>query len=231
MLFGGPIDGKQLTRDKDVKIVSNLMVSNPAVEEDRDGYGRSSRAARSVSGRSCHRQGLRTVVFTPYPGFEDQARKADETAVAAVLRRGRCSAARARTTPSCWPRSAAWSGSASTLETGINGVYNLFDKDGFHYCVYGGTKVLKTTDDNLVRGPVRVVKSVDVAAALPPEAAKAVTRIIGLTMTYDGYLAAAAPRRAGGSRSRPAREILRDLFRRGGRQQHRHRRATTASTS
>ena len=79
------------------------------------------------------------------------------------------------------------------LETGTNGVYNLFDKDGFHYCVYGGTKVLKTTDDDLVRAPVRVVESVDVAAALPRKAAKAVTRIIGLGMTYDGYLAAAAP--------------------------------------
>ena len=81
------------------------------------------------------------------------------------------------------------------FETGINGVYNLFDRDGFHYCVYGGTKVLKTTDDNVVRGPVRVVKSVDVAAAMPPEAAKAVTRIIGLNMTYDGHIAAAAPAR------------------------------------
>ena len=40
---------------------------------------------------------------------------------------------------------------------------------------------------------MRVVKSVDVAAAMPPEAAKAVTRIIGLNMTYDGHIAAAAP--------------------------------------
>ena len=40
---------------------------------------------------------------------------------------------------------------------------------------------------------MKVVKSVDVAAALPPEAARAVTRIIGLNMTYDGHIAAAAP--------------------------------------
>jgi hypothetical protein len=53
--------------------------------------------------------------------------------------------------------------------------------------------VLETTDDNQLRGPVRIVKSVDVAAALPPDAAKAVTRIIGLNMTYNGYIAAAAP--------------------------------------
>ena len=91
------------------------------------------------------------------------------------------------------PLPAARSASGVNFENGINGVYNLIDRDGFHYCVYGGTKVLKTTDDNVVRNPVRVVKSVDVAAAMPPEAAKAVTRIIGLNMTYDGYIAAAAP--------------------------------------
>lgn len=53
--------------------------------------------------------------------------------------------------------------------------------------------MLKTTDDNVARGPVHVVKSVDVAAAIPPEVAKGVTRIIGLNMTYDGYVAAVAP--------------------------------------
>lgn len=38
-----------------------------------------------------------------------------------------------------------------------------------------------------------IVKSVDVAQALPGDAAKAVTRIIWLNMTYDGFIAAAAP--------------------------------------
>jgi hypothetical protein len=54
---------------------------------------------------------------------------------------------------------------ASTAST------NLFDKDGFRYCVFGGTRVLKSTDDNQVRGPVRIVKSVDLAAAMPAEIA------------------------------------------------------------
>jgi hypothetical protein len=38
-----------------------------------------------------------------------------------------------------------------------------------------------------------LVAAVDAAASMSPETAKAVTRIIGLRMTYDGYLAAAAP--------------------------------------
>ena len=73
----------------------------------------------------------------------------------------------------------------------MNGVYNLFDRDGYHYCVYGGTKVLKSFDGNQPTGKIAIVRSVDVTAGLPPDVAKSVTRIIGLGMTYDGYLAAA----------------------------------------
>ena len=33
VLFAGPEKGKKLTRDKDVKVVPNLMVSNPTVKK------------------------------------------------------------------------------------------------------------------------------------------------------------------------------------------------------
>ena len=130
--------------------------------------------------------------FTPYPGLEQQAQKADESAIRAMLAE-LDTARRAQDDAKLLAAIDGMDRLGVNFETGINGVYNLFDHDGFHYCVYGGTRVLKTTDDNVVRGPVRMVKSVDVAAAMPAEAAKAVTRIIGLNMTYDGYLAAAAP--------------------------------------
>ena len=103
-------------------------------------------------------------------------------------------------TPRYWPPSAEWIGSASPSRpastastTCSTATATLFDRDGNHYCVFGGNQVLKTTDDNSVDSPARIVKSVDVAQALPGDAAKAVTRIIGLNMTYDGFIAAAAP--------------------------------------
>jgi hypothetical protein len=192
VLFAGPTKGKKLIRDKDVKVVSNVMVSNPAIKK----IGRDSVAFASgtlgirkllLTGKS-----LEDLGFMPYPGLEEVAKKADAKAVTAVL--AKVDAARREKDDA--KLLAAIGGIEKlgvTFDTGINGVYNLFDKDGFHYCVFGGTKVLKTTDDNKVRGEVRVVKSADIAKALPPEAAKAVTRIIGLNMTYDGHLAAAAP--------------------------------------
>ena len=43
------------------------------------------------------------------------------------------------------------------------------------------------------KGTLRIVASKNVVDDLPPDVAKSVSRIIGLAMTYDGYLAAAAP--------------------------------------
>ncbi len=188
--FGGPTTGKQLVRGEDVKVVWNVMASNPTVKKigsDTVLFASGPFGIRKIlaTGESFQR-----LEVTPYPGFEDAARSGDETAVAALL----AEVDRARRTNDDAKLLAALRGFERlgvSVETGRNGVSNLFDRDGFHYCVYGGTKILKTTDENLVRGPVEVVTSVDVAAALPRKIRKAVTRIVGLTMTYDGYLAAA----------------------------------------
>jgi hypothetical protein len=192
VLFAGPEKGKKLRRDKDVKMVPNLMVSNPTVKkigEDTVIFASGTLGIRKIlaTGKS-----FESLSFMPYPGMEDLAAKADDKAVSALLAEFD-EARRAKDDAQILNAAAHIDRLGVTREAGINGVYNLFDKDGFHYCVFGGTKVLKTTDDNQVRGPVRIVKSVDVAAALPPDAAKAVTRIIGLNMTYDGHIAAAAP--------------------------------------
>jgi hypothetical protein len=192
VLHAGPSKGKKLTRDQDVKVVSNVMVSNPALKKvgtDTIGFASGTLGVLKIllTGKA-----LDVVSFMSYPGLEQWAEKADEKGVAALLAEVD-SARRENDDAKLLAAIGGMDRVGVNFETGINGVYNLFDRDGFHYCVYGGTKVLKTTDDNVVRGPVRVVKSVDVAATMPPEAAKAVTRIIGLNMTYDGHIAAAAP--------------------------------------
>jgi hypothetical protein len=193
VLFAGPAKGKKLVAGKDVKMVSNLMVSNPTVKKigsDTVLFASGTLGVRKLlaTGRA-----LENVSFTPYPGMEEIAAKADDKAVAALLAEFDDAAGEKDDGRLVTAATKGIEGLGVTLMAGINGVYNMFDKDGFHYCVYGGTKVLKSTDDNKVDGPVRVVKSVDVAAVMPPEAAKAVSRIIGINMTYDGYIAAAAP--------------------------------------
>jgi hypothetical protein len=192
VLFAGPTKGKNLIRGMDVKVVSNVMVSNPAIKKigsDTVAFASGTLGIRKLllTGKA-----LEDVSFTPYPGLETEAKKADEKALAALL----ADVDTARREKDDGKLLAAIGGIEKlgvNFVTGINGVYNLFDRDGFHYCVFGGTKVLKSTDDNKVRGEVRAVKAADVAKAMPTDAAKSVTRIIGLNMTYDGYIAVAAP--------------------------------------
>jgi hypothetical protein len=193
VLFAGPTKGKTLVEGRDVKLVPNLMVSNPTVK--KIGADTVLFASGTLGIKKIYSTGtsFEEVSFTPYPGMEDAAKKADQAAVAALLAEFDAAAAAKDDARLVKAATTGIEELGVTLTAGINGVYNLFDKDGFHYCVYGGTKVLKSTDDNIARGPVKVVRSVDVAAAMPPEHAKEVSRIIGLNMTYDGFLAAAAP--------------------------------------
>ena len=130
--------------------------------------------------------------FVPYPGFEADAAKASPAAIQSVLD-ALDEAERARDEAQIVKALGMMDTMGLNMQTGINGVYNLFDKDGYHYCVFGGTKVLKSFDDNDANAEVKIVASNTVTEDLPADVAKSVTRIIGLAMTYDGYLAAAAP--------------------------------------
>ena len=192
VLIAGPTVGRTLTRNRDVKAVTNVMVSNPTVKKiDSDTVAFASGTLGILKLRLTG-NALDAVAFTPYPGFEDTAKLATDDAINGVLAEVDA-ARRAVDDASLLAAIGGMDRLGVTFQTGINGVYNLFDRDGNHYCVFGGNQVLKTTDDNSVDSPARIVKSVDVAQALPGDAAKAVTRIIGLNMTYDGFIAAAAP--------------------------------------
>lgn len=192
VLPAGPSVGRQLVLDRDVKAVTNVMVSNPAVKNIGSDTVALASGTLGILKLRLTGNALDAVSFTPYPGYEDSAALATDEAINGVL----TEVDEARRAVDDTALLAAIGGVERlgvTFEAGINGVYNLFDRDGNHYCVFGANQVLKTSDDNVVDGPVRVVKSVNVADALPEETAKAVTRIIGLNMTYDGFIAAAAP--------------------------------------
>jgi hypothetical protein len=67
VLFAGPTKGKKLVRDKDVKVVSNVMVSNPAVKKigaDTVGFASGTLGILKIllTGKS-----LEAVSFTAYP--------------------------------------------------------------------------------------------------------------------------------------------------------------------
>ncbi len=191
VLTGGPVTSKTLARARDAKVVWNVLASNPTakkIDTDTVLFASGPFGLRKIfaTGKS-----FEPLSFLPYPGFEERARKADTSAVADLLARVDA-ARRARDDAALGAAIAGIERLGVTFDAAGNGLAALIDAAGFHYCVYGGTKILKSTDDDMVRGPMRAVKTVDVAKKLRRKDAAPVTRIGGLAMTYDGHLAAAA---------------------------------------
>jgi hypothetical protein len=74
------------------------------------------------------------------------------------------------------------------------GVYTLMDRDGYYYAGWG-TSVYKVGDvrEGDIYSPLEIVKSYDLRDGLPEDQRDKISRIMGLAMTYDGYLAVAMP--------------------------------------
>lgn len=78
------------------------------------------------------------------------------------------------------------------LRTMPSGAYAVIDSDGYHYTSYDQHNLAKSFDNNKVDEPLRVVKHANIVDQLPKEIAKGVDRILGINLTYDGHLVAAA---------------------------------------
>jgi hypothetical protein len=191
VLFPGPVNGRKLSLS-DVKTVPTVITSNPAIKMVGGEMIAFGSGAVGVQKLRLTGKQLEAGNFVPYPGFEADAAKANPDAIQSVLD-ALDKAERARDETQIVKALSTMGTMGLNLQTGINGVYNLFDKDGYHYCVFGGTKVLKTFDDNDPKADIRIIASKNLADDLPPDVAKSVSRIMGLGMTYDGFLAAAAP--------------------------------------
>ena len=78
------------------------------------------------------------------------------------------------------------------IHTMPNGAYQVIDKNGYHYTNYNKHFLVKSFDNNEVDAPLVAVAHRDIVAQLPAEDAAKVDYILGIGMTYDGYIVAAA---------------------------------------
>lgn len=187
----GPTKSKILKKS-DIKTVAGLFNSQPVVKHI--GKDRILIVAGTLGVRKIYATGdaFDEISFTPYPGFEKLAKKTNSKSLGAIIKK--LDAARKKKDDAAiLSVSQDFDNLGLSFRTVANGVYHFVDKDQFHYCVFGGVNLLKSTDKGKVRAPLQVVKSVDVTKQLPPELAKKVKRIIGAGMTYDGNIAVAAP--------------------------------------
>jgi hypothetical protein len=79
-----------------------------------------------------------------------------------------------------------------SMRTMPSGAYAVIDKEGYHYTFYDLHHLVKSFDNNEVNTPLVPVKYANIVSQLPPEDAKGIDKILGITMTYDGHIVAAA---------------------------------------
>ena len=75
VLIAGPTVGRTLTRNRDVKAVTNVMVSNPTVKKINSDTVAFASGTLGILKLRLTGDALDAVAFTPYPGFEDIAKR------------------------------------------------------------------------------------------------------------------------------------------------------------
>ena len=78
------------------------------------------------------------------------------------------------------------------LRTMPSGAYAVIDSEGYHYTSYDEHHLVKSFDNNDVDAPLLPVAHSNIIAQLPKEAARGIDRILGISLTYDGHIVAAA---------------------------------------
>jgi hypothetical protein len=78
------------------------------------------------------------------------------------------------------------------MRTMPSGAYAVIDKDGYHYTFYDMQHLVKSFDNNKVDEPLLPIEYANIVAQLPAQDAAGIDRILGINMTYDGHIVAAA---------------------------------------
>jgi hypothetical protein len=187
----GPTKGRKLTR-ADARTVPVVWCSAPIVKKVGDHTTLIAGTPHGLAKIDATGEAFDLVSFMPYPGLEDE--HADVTHEDITWHMQRIDEKRRKKQD--WRllfHSAymLWGLELNRRNTG-SGAYGVIDRDGYHYTFFDGTRLVKSFDDNERTGPLRPVRHVGVADGLPEEAASRITRILGISLTYDGHLAVAA---------------------------------------
>jgi hypothetical protein len=179
-VVAGPTRGKPLTRS-DAKTVPVVWCSAPIVKQVRDHTSVIAGTPHGLAKIDATGEAFDLVSFMPYPGLEDE--HSDVTHEDIAWHRERIDEKRRKKQD--WRLLFHSAYMLWGLELNI-------DKDGYHYTFFDATRIVKSFDDNERTKPLRPVRDVGVTDGLPDEIASRVTRILGITLTYDGHLAVAA---------------------------------------
>lgn len=189
-IVDGPTVGRKLTR-ADAKTVPVSWCSAPIVKQTGEHTTVIAGTPHGLVKIDATGEAFEQISFMPYPGLEDEhvptnddlewhRRKIDERRLGKQDWRLLFQSAYLLYDMGLGPRN------------GGSGAYGIIDRDGYHYTFYDATRLVKSFDDNDRTAPLRPVASASIVDGLPEEARREVTRILGISMTYDGHLAVAS---------------------------------------
>jgi len=187
----GPSVGKKLTAD-DVKTVPLLWSSAPTYKNV--GGERIIVAANPAGIIKVKASGedFTLVSDVPYPGMEDI--HADVTAARLDETMQRLDQKRRSKQDFLLMINAMWMYVKFNINfsTFPSGSYSVIDRDGFHYTNYNKHYLVKSFDKNRVDQPLLPVAHADIVAQMATTDAEQINYILGISMTYDGFLVVAS---------------------------------------
>ncbi len=187
----GPTRGKVLGPE-DAKSVPVLWCSAPIVKKVGEHTTVIAGTPHGLAKIDATGEAFELVSFMPYPGLEeehtdvthDDIRRHME-AIDEKRRRKQDLRLLFRSGFMMW-------GLEMNMSNGGSGAYGVIDHEGYHYTSFDATKLVKSFDGNDIAAPLVPVAHVDVREGLPDDEAAAIERVMGISITYDGHLVAAA---------------------------------------
>ena len=189
-IVDGPTQGRKLTR-ADAKTVPVSWCSAPIVKKVGDHTTVIAGTPHGLTKIDATGEAFELVSFMPYPGLGDDHLPTHED-----LDWHRAKIDERRLEKQDWRL--LFQSAYLLYDLGLNyrnggsGAYGIIDKDGYHYTFFDATRLLKSFDGNERSAPLHPVNSVSILDGLPDEARRQVTRILGISMTYDGHIAVAS---------------------------------------
>jgi hypothetical protein len=187
----GPTKGRKLTV-ADAKTVPVVWCSGPIVKKVGDHTTVVAGTPHGLAKIDATGEAFDLVSFMPYPGLEDEHSDVTHEDIAWHMERIDEKRRKKQDLRLLLHSAYMLYGLELNYRNGGSGAYGVIDKDGYHYTFFDATRLVKSFDDNAPREPLRPVRHVGVTDGLPEEIASQVTRILSISLTYDGHLAVAA---------------------------------------
>ncbi len=187
----GPTKSKQLGRD-DVKTVPVVWCSAPIVKKLADHTTVIAGTAHGLVKIDATGEAFDRIGLMPYPGLEEEHIDVTEDDITWHMDRVDEKRRKKQDWRLLFHSIYALLGLELNPDNGGSGAYGIIDDKGFHYTFFAKTRLVKSFDDNERKAPLRPVRDVSITEGLSDEVVSGVTRILGISLTYDGHIAVAA---------------------------------------